>query len=89
MANADTPRESTHRQIAAVLEELSQEVEILGTTLCSDMDLAMRHIAALQAIDMIAQKQRSLALLLDAESPESEVDRIAIDTLRNRLRAWR
>jgi len=84
MANA-----ATHRQIAAVLEELSQEVETLGTMLCSDMDLAIRHIAALQAIDMIAQKQRSLAILLDAESPEAEVDHIVIDSLRDRMRALR
>ncbi|WP_420381466.1 hypothetical protein [Novosphingobium sp.] len=77
---------ATHRQIAVVLEELSHDIETLGTMLCSDMDLAMRHVAALQAFDMIAQKQRSLAILLDAESPEAHVEQIAIDTLRDRMR---
>jgi hypothetical protein len=80
------PKAATHRRIAEVLEELAQEVETLGTMLCSDMDVAMRHIAALQAIDLIAQKQRSLAILLGAEHPEAEIEQIAIDTLRNRLR---
>jgi CheY-like chemotaxis protein len=80
---------ATHRQIAVVLEELSQEVEALGATLCVDMDIAMRHIDTLQAIDLIAQKQRSLAALLEADCPEAEVEQIAIDTLRERLRLLR
>ena len=49
---------ATHRQIAVVLEELSQEVEALGGALCLDMDIAMRHLDTLQSIDLIAQKQR-------------------------------
>jgi len=80
---------ATHRQIAVVLEELSQEVEALGASLCGDMDIAMRHMDSLQAIDLIAQKQRSLASLLDADCPESEVEKIAIDVLRERLRLLR
>jgi hypothetical protein len=77
---------ATHRQIAVVLEELSQEVEALGGALCSDMDIAMRHIDTLQAIDLIAQKQRSLASLLIADCPAAGIDGIAIDTLRERMR---
>lgn len=75
-----------HRHIAVVLEELSQEVETLGATLCGDKDVAVRHAAALQAIDMVAQKQRSLAILLGAESPEAEIEQITIDALRDRMR---
>jgi hypothetical protein len=84
MANA-----ATHRQIAAVLEELSQEVEALGTALCGDTEIATRHLSTLQTIDLIAQKQRSLAALLEADCPESEIEKIAIDTLRDRLRLLR
>lgn len=80
---------ATHRQIAVVLEELSQEVEALGATLCVDMDIAMRHIDTLQAIDLIAQKQRSLAALLEADCPEAQIEQIAIDTLRERMRLLR
>lgn len=78
--------QATHRQIAVVLEELSQDVEALGARLCTDMDIAMRHMDALQAIDMIAQKQRSLAALLIADCPAEGVEQIAIDVLRDRMR---
>ncbi|WP_353226632.1 hypothetical protein [Novosphingobium sp.] len=77
---------ATHRQIAAVLEEMSRDVEALGAALCVDMTIAMRHVDTLQAIDLIAQKQRSLAALLLADSPDTEIENIAIDVLRERLR---
>ncbi len=80
---------ATHRQIAVVLEELSQEVEALGGALCVDMDIVMRHIDTLQAIDLIAQKQRSLASLLVADCPEASIEDIAIDTLREQMRLLR
>lgn len=77
---------ATHRQIATVLEELAVEVETLGGALCTDPAVVMRHIDTLQAIDLIAQKQRSLAALLGADSPDSGIEHIAIDTLRERMR---
>lgn len=80
---------ATHRQIAVVLEELSQEVEALGGALCLDMDIAMRHLDTLQSIDLIAQKQRSLASLLVSDCPEAGIEKIAIDTLRERMRLLR
>lgn len=78
--------QATHRQIAVVLEELAEEVEALGASLCIDMDIAIKHMDKLQAIDLIAQKQRSLGRLLVAERPAEEVERIAIDVLRDRMR---
>lgn len=80
---------ATHRQIAVVLEELSQEVEALGAALCTDMDIAVRHMDTLQSIDLIAQKQRSLAGLLESDCLEAEIEKIAIDTLRERMRLLR
>jgi hypothetical protein len=80
---------ATHRQIAVVLEELSQEVEALGAALCGDAEIVTRHLGTLQTIDLIAQKQRSLAALLEADCPETEIEKIAIDTLRDRLRLLR
>jgi len=77
---------ATHRQIALVLEELAQEAEGLGAALCGDMDVAMRHMESLQAIDLIAQKQRSLAALLNADCLKTEVERIGLDILRERMR---
>lgn len=83
------PNVATHRQIAMVLEELAQEVETLGASLCGDIDVAMRHMDSLQAIDLIAQKQRSLAKLLNADCLETEVERIGLDILRERMRLLR
>ena len=83
------PNQATHRQIALVLEELAQEVEGLGASLCGDIDVAMRHMGSLQAIDLIAQKQRSLASLLNADCLETEVERIGLDILRERMRMLR
>jgi len=80
---------ATHRQIAVVLEEMSHDVEALGAALCVDMDVAMRHMDTLQAIDLIAQKQRSLASLLVSDCLETGVEQIAIDTLRERMRVLR
>jgi CheY-like chemotaxis protein len=81
--------EATHRQIAEVLEELSQEVEALGASLCGDMDIAMRHMDTLQAIDLIAQKQRSLAAVLNADCVVEGVERIGLEKLRERMRLAR
>ena len=53
------------------------------------MDVAVRHMDTLQSIDLIAQKQRSLAALLVSDCPEAGVEKIAIDTLRERLRLLR
>lgn len=80
------PKQATHRQIAVVLDELAEEVEALGASLCDDMTIAFNHMDKLQAIDLIAQKQRSLARLLLADRPAEEIERIAIDVLRDRMR---
>lgn len=85
----EPPNVATHRQIALVLEELAQEVEGLGAALCGDIDVAMRHMDSLQAIDLIAQKQRSLSALLNADCLETEVERIGLDILRERMRMLR
>ena len=77
---------ATHRQIAEVLEELSREVEALGSSLCGDMDIAMRHMDTLQAIDLIAQKQRSLAAVLNADCVVEGVESIGLEKLRERMR---
>jgi hypothetical protein len=82
-------REATHRQIADVLEELSQEVEALGSSLCTDIDIAMRHMDTLQAIDLIAQKQRSLAAVLNADCVVEGIESIGLEKLRERMRLGR
>lgn len=71
--------------VADVLGELSNEVEQLGVTFCLDPDVAARHVGALQAFDMIAQKQRGLAALLRADCPITALAELGLDELKQRL----
>ena len=71
--------------MAEVLSELGAEIEALGEVLCHDPDFAGRHVRELQAIDLIAQKQRALATILAAGFSATEMRRINLDTLRSRF----
>ena len=73
--------------VAKILNELSGEIEELGAALCGDPALAERHMTALQAIDLIAQKQRWLAEWLRADCSTSAANAIGIETLKQRLHA--
>lgn len=71
--------------MAEVLLELGTEVEALGEVLCRDENFAGRHLRELQAIDLIAQKQRALAAILAAGFSETEMRRISLEALRTRF----
>lgn len=71
--------------VAEILGELGNEVEQLGVRLCQDPAVAARHIEALQAFDLIAQKQRGLASLLRADCPVSALAALGLDELKLRL----
>lgn len=71
--------------VANVLLRLSGDIEDLGATLCMDAQITERHIATLQAIDLIAQQQRCLASILLAHGPAAEALRIPLEALRKEL----
>lgn len=71
--------------VAEILGELGNEVEALGVSLCCDPAVAAAHMEALQAFDMIAQKQRGLAALLRADCPVSALAALGLDELKLRL----
>lgn len=71
--------------MADVLGELGSEIEALGEVLCRDEDFAGRHMRELQAIDLIAQKQRALAAIIAAGFSAAEISRISLDALRSRF----
>ncbi|PEQ12790.1 hypothetical protein B2G71_10885 [Novosphingobium sp. PC22D] len=71
--------------MAGVLSEIGLEVEALGEVLCRDPAFAARHVRELQAIDLIAQKQRALAAILVSGMCEQEMGKITIDSLRSRF----
>lgn len=70
---------------AQVLTELSLEIERLGAKLCADPSFALNHLEDLQAIDLIAQKQRSLAVMLEADCPKTALSGMGLDALAGRL----
>jgi len=88
---SSTPRPEADRiaahltTVADVLIELAGEIEELGTTLCVDPNILMQHMATLQSIDLIAQKQRWLATLLQADCPLSAVNTIGVEALKARF----
>ncbi|KHK93104.1 hypothetical protein [Novosphingobium malaysiense] len=71
--------------MADVLGELGSEIEALGEVLCRDEDFAARHMRELQAIDLIAQKQRALAAIIAAGFSEAEMRRISLEAIRRRF----
>lgn len=71
--------------MAEVLGELGAEIEALGEVLCRNEGFASLHFRELQAIDLIAQKQRALAAILAAGFSETEMRRISLEALHNRF----
>jgi hypothetical protein len=75
----------TFAAMAEVLGEIGTEIEALGEFLCRDEGFAARHVRELQAIDLIAQKQRALAAIIEAGFCDNQMRRITIDVLRSRF----
>lgn len=71
--------------ISGMLQDLAADIEELGATLCQAPTFAGMHICELQSIDLIAQKQRCLASLLDSGLTEASIESVGIDVLRERL----
>jgi hypothetical protein len=71
--------------IAERLSALSQDAEDFGLVLCSDAEVAARHLVELQQIDRLAQSLREMALVLIATDPASAVSSIRLGELRGAL----
>jgi hypothetical protein len=77
-----------HRlEMAAMLAEISIEIEQLGEVLCHDPEFVRRHVRELQAIDLIAQKQRALAAVLGAECPTSALAGVGLEEVVTRFKS--
>jgi hypothetical protein len=73
--------------VAAVLRELSGEIDALGASLCADPEIVSRYARELQAVDLIAQVQTALAEVVSAECMHCAVAEVRLDSLRERLNA--
>ena len=74
-----------HPAIADSLGALASDTEGMGLALCSDPDIAARHMEQLQTIDRISQSLRELARVLAASDPEAAIDTICLGDLRAAL----
>lgn len=71
--------------IAGRLASFAEDAEAFGIVLCSDADVAGRHLVQLQQIDRLAQSLREMANVLGAQDPDAAVAAIRLGELRNLL----
>jgi len=64
---------------------LALDAEGMGLALCSDPEVAARHMEQLQAIDRISQSLRELAHVLAASDPQAAIGEIRLGDLRAAL----
>jgi len=75
------------KEMATMLGEISTQLEKLGEVLCHDPEFVGRHVTELQAIDLIAQKQRALAAVLGAECPTSALAGVGLEEVVTRFKS--
>ena len=84
---AGGPSEAHLKEMALMLGEISAQLEKLGEVLCHDPEFVNRHVQELQAIDLIAQKQRALATMLGAECPTSALAEVGLEEVVTRFKS--
>jgi len=72
--------------IAQILRETAQELEHLGAQLCADPAIVAGHCHALQAVDVMVQRHTGLAVVLEGQCEQEEIERMTLEALRDRLR---
>jgi hypothetical protein len=86
-----TSRDRLLLSIADELERVASLTEDVGANIAAEIDFTPANLDKLQSIDVAAQTQRLVAVLLRdlllAEQPERCLDRIGMETLRRRLAA--
>lgn len=80
------PRDVLMRAIIAdELDRIRDLLEDMGVELCGNPQVVRAHLAALQTIDEICQRNENLARTLRAEDMAAEADTITLESLRARL----
>ena len=73
-------------RLAEELEYARRMIETMGDTLSVDPQLVMRHMVALQSIDIAGQILGHIATVIRSSDPEGAVDLIGMCDLRGRLK---
>ena len=74
-------------RLAEELEYARRMIETMGDTLSADPQLVMRHMVALQSIDIAGQILGHIANVIRSSDPEGAVDLIGMCDLRGRLKS--
>lgn len=74
------PLDRAQSEIMALqLAALAVDIEAIGAALCADPSVIAAHGVVLQSVDLIAQRQRALARLLQAENVEEALGDCNLD----------
>lgn len=83
MAEGNDPR--LLHLLADELDALRAELERLGVVLCADPAVARGHMAALQSLDRIGQRQAAVAEILRAPDRAAAVRNVRLESMAQRL----
>jgi hypothetical protein len=87
LAQAQVPTDDVLKlRLAEELEYARRMIETMGDTLSADPQLVMRHMVALQSIDIAGQILGHIANVIRSSDPEGAVDLIGMCDLRGRLK---
>jgi hypothetical protein len=87
LAKAQVPTDDVLKlRLAEELEYARRMIENMGDALSADPQLVMRHMVALQSIDIAGQILGHVGSVIRSSDPESAVDLIGMCDLRGRLK---
>lgn len=87
LAKAQVPTDDVLKlRLAEELEYARRMIETMGDTLSADPNLVIRHMVALQSIDIAGQILGHVANVVRSSDPEGAVDLIGMCDLRARLK---
>ena len=72
-------------RLAEELDYARRLLDSMGDALSTDLGLVMRHIVALQSIDIIGQLLGHIATVIRSSAPDRAVDRIGMSDLKARM----
>ncbi len=85
MIRDNIDRDELHRRVARQLATMAVETEAVGALICGDAALCIRFHKELQAIDRLAQWQRSISAILLAKTVEQAWDACSMDEVAHLL----
>jgi hypothetical protein len=87
LAKAQVPTDDVlNLRLAEELEYARRMIEAMGDALSADPQLVMRHMVALQSIDIAGQILSHVGNVIRSSDPEGAVDLIGMCDLRGRLK---